>query len=117
MRRRICLMFALVMLALLSGFCFGRATALEPKVTEKVVIATVYRFPNTSPYTAFADPIDLDQALLLLNGMRASHVQALNWTFTSNPGFGIADKELQTLFIKEYDQLIDFLWRQDALLK
>ena len=86
-------------------------TAYVERPVEVVRETTVYKFPNI----AFSDPIDLTQALLLLNNMRASHEQVLNWTFTSDPGFGIADKEFQNLCIKEYDQLIDFVWRQAAL--
>lgn len=105
----------LAVLLFFGGYCVRGATVPEPKV--KVVETTVYKFPNTPPFVAFSDPIDLAQALLLLNNMRASHEQVLNWTFTSNPGFGIADKEFQNLCIKEYNQLIDFVWRQDALIK
>lgn len=90
----------------------------EPEVvvveTEvKEIQAVIYRYPNTPPYEAFADPIDFDQALVLLYGMRASHIQALNWEFESDPGFGIADKNLQRQFIKWYDQLIDIFWRME----
>ena len=73
----------------------------------------IYKYPNTPPYTVFSGPIDFDQALLLLYGMRESHVSALNWTFTTSPGFGIDDREFQTTVIRWYDQLIDFLWRQE----
>ncbi len=77
----------------------------------KEIKTTIYRYPNTPPYEAFSDPIDFDQAMVLLHGMRASHVQCLNWEFESDPGFGIADKDLQKQFIKWYDQLIDIFWR------
>lgn len=92
-------------------------TVYVDRTVEVVRETTVYKFPNTPPYVAFSDPIDLTQALLLLNNMRASHEQVLNWTFTGDPGFGIADKEFQNLCIKEYNQLIDFVWRQDTLIK
>jgi hypothetical protein len=101
----------------LGSFFFGSyyaRTTFEPQliVKERVVETTVTRFPNTPPYTQFADPIEFDTAMLFLYGMRVSHVQALNWTFEGDPGFGIADKEFQNLCIKEYDQLMDFVWRQ-----
>ena len=83
----------------------------------KMVETVVYRYPNTPPYEAFSDPIDFDQALVLLYGFRTSHVQALNWEFESDPGFGIADKDLQEQFIKWYDQLIDIFWRMEGGLK
>lgn len=87
------------------------APAPDPEIIIKEVKTTVYRYPNTPPYEAFADPIEFDQALVLLYGMRASHIQILNWEFESDPGFGIADKDLQRQFIKWYDQLIDIFWR------
>ena len=77
----------------------------------KEIQTTIFRYPNTPPYEAFPDPINFEQALVLLYGMRASHIQALNWEFESDPGFGIADKDLQEQFIKWYDQLIDIFWR------
>jgi len=80
---------------------------------EKIieVRTEITRFPNTPPYTAFPDPINFYQAMKLLYGMQQSHKEALNWTFESDPGFGIADKDLQLKFIRDYDQLIDYIWR------
>ena len=101
------LILALALIAM--GFSFGMGFAQEePKVIETVI----YRYPNTPPYEEFDDPIDFEQALVLLYGMRASHIQALNWTFEENPGFGIADREFQERVIKWYDQLIDFVQRE-----
>lgn len=118
------LLIVLLIVALVTtGFCFGASyasysyekTTVKPVIREieKEVQTTVYRYPNTPPYEAFPDPIDFDQALVLLYGMRASHIQALAWEFESDPGFGIADKDLQRQFIKWYDQLIDIFWRME----
>jgi len=105
----------LVILFLACGFMAGYLYYEQeaPLVTEVVVVKTkvIYRYPNTPPYEAFSNPIDFDQALVLLYGMRASHEQALCWEFESDPGFGIADKDLQKQMIKWYDQLIDFTRR------
>ena len=79
----------------------------------KTIQTVVYRYPTTPPFEAFPDPITFDQALTLLYGMRLSHVQALKWTFESDPGFGIADREFQEQCIEWYDQLIDLLWRME----
>lgn len=81
----------------------------QPKI--RIIETTVYRFPNTPPYTEFNDPIDFNQAILLLEGMKVSHEQMLNWEFESDPGFGVADKEFQKACIKWYNQLIDYTWR------
>lgn len=78
----------------------------------EVITEVIYRYPNTPPVENFTDPITFDQALALLGGMRASHIQVQNWTFETDPGFGIADKELQTKMVHWYDQLIDFTWRE-----
>ena len=97
------------------GIYYAGTKDKEPEVIEviKEVQTVVYRYPNTPPYEAFADPITFDQALVLLHGMRASHVGALNVTFEIDPGFGITDKELQNNFIKQYDQLIDIFWKYE----
>ncbi len=79
----------------------------------KTVQTVIYRYPTTPPFEAFPDPITFDQSLILLYGMRLSHVQALKWTFESDPGFGIADREFQEQCIEWYDQLIDLLWRME----
>ena len=102
----------LYLLFLLIGFYLG-TLFYEYNTEPKIVETVIYRYPNTPPYEEFSDPIDFNQALILLYGMRASHIQALNWTFESNPGFGIADKDLQRKMIKWYDQLIDYTWRQE----
>src|SRR3990167_6570508 len=95
------------------GDALNQTAAKALEYQSQVKETVVYKFPNTPPYTVFSDPIDFDQALLLLYGMRESHVSALNWTFTTSPGFGIDDREFQTTVIRWYDQLIDFLWRQE----
>ncbi len=86
-----------------------------PPPEPEIITMVLYRFPNTKPYTVFADPIDFEQARLLLEGMRASHVQALGWTFSTDPGFGIADREFQQQCIKWYDQLIDYVYRTEGI--
>jgi len=103
----------LIIACLLVACIFMAGYEYHQPVVEIVeeIQTTVFRYPNTPPYEAFPDPIDFDQSLVLLYGMRASHEQALNWTFESDPGFGIADRDLQEQFIKWYDQLIDILWR------
>ena len=91
------------------------AKALEYQTKNEELrkqLSVVYKYPITPPYETFPDPINFDQVLLLLYGMRASHVQALGFTFTTSPGFGIDDKEFQLQVIKWYDQLIDYVWRQ-----
>lgn len=107
----------LINLAMLTiGFYLGMVfyeAHTKPEIITKEIITVVYRYPNTLPYEEFDDPIDFDQALVLLQGMRASHIEALNWIFETSPGFGIADKEFQNICIKWYDQLIDFIWRQE----
>lgn len=86
---------------------------IETRVVERPIETVVYRYPNTPPYQELPDPIDYKQALILLSGMRASHVQALSWTFETNPGFGIADRDFQERCIKWYDQLLEFIQRQE----
>ncbi len=95
-----------------TGYLYCQQTT-EPMVREVEVVKweTVVKPTNCPPYTQFSDPIDFDEALLLLTDMRLSHVQALNWTFEGDPGFGIADREFQTQCISWYDQLIDYIWR------
>ncbi len=106
-----------VLLAIVVGWCLCAST-MEPEVvmqTEvqvQTVTHTVYRYPNSPPYQELDDPIDYEQALALLGGMRTSHVQILKWTFKDDPGFGIADKDLQEKFIRWYDQLIEYTQRQ-----
>ena len=103
----------LLILLFMAGFISG-VKSVEPQIIEtiKIVNTTVYRYPNTPPYENLPDPINLNQALALLDGMRASHIAALNWTFESSPGFGIDDREFQKQCIEWYDQLIDFVLRQ-----
>ena len=83
----------------------------QPQEVVKIIETRVTQYQPFPPYEAFPDPIDFDQALYLLHGMRQSHIETLKWKFKSDPGFGIADREVQKLFIKEYDQLIDIFWR------
>jgi len=102
-----------IILSLGTGFCFGVLYGQE--TVEPVIVTTkIIRYPTTPPYETFDNPIDYDQALALLYGMRASHKQALNRTFESDPGFGIADREFQLQCIKWYDQLIDFVRRNES---
>ncbi len=101
----------------------GHSELIEPEVdirwvpeyrtVEKAVETVVYRYPLTPPYEEIPDPINYEQALVLLGGMRASHEQLLHWTFEADPGFGIGDKDLQRLYVKMYDQLIEYVQRQE----
>lgn len=109
--------FAAYWLGFLSSY-----TMVEPQIevqeriverrVEYPIETVVYRYPTTSPYQELPDPINYEQALILLNGMRASHVQLLSWTFEKDPGFGIIDRDFQERCIKWYDQLIEFVQRQ-----
>lgn len=93
------------------GLISGLHTSIwKPEV--KIITTTITRYPNSPPYETLPDPIEYNQAILLLQGMRASHIQALNWTFESDPGFCIADKEFQTWCIHAYDQLIEYVQRK-----
>ena len=95
------------------GFFLGYEAHTEPVMQTSDGVTVIYRYPTTPPYEAFDEPIDFDQALILLQGMRASHVQALNWTFETSPGFGIDDIEFQKQCIEWYDQLIDYIYRNE----
>ena len=82
------------------------------KAQAKIIETTIYRYPNTYPYETYAKPLTKEQALALLGGFRASHERLLNWTFDSDPGFGIADKEFQKQLVEWYDQLIDYVGKE-----
>jgi len=112
MRRRIVPVLAFNLVFLLIGFYFG-ILFHEANTESEVIETVVYRYPNSLPYQTLPDPISYEQAIKLLEGMRLSHVQALNWTFESDPGFGIADKALQRTMIHWYDQLIEFVQRKN----
>ena len=84
------------------------------RIVEHPIETVVYRYPNTPPYQKLSDPINYEQALVLLNGMRASHVQILSWSFEKDPGFGIGDRDFQERCIKWYDSLIEFVQRQES---
>ena len=81
-------------------------------IVERDVTQTVYRYPNTPPYQEIADPIDYEEAMALLQGMKASHIQVLHWTFENKVGFGIDDRDFQERCVKWYDQLIEYVQRE-----
>ena len=85
----------------------------EPVKYCQEIVKTVYRYPNSPPYQELDEPINYDQAIALLSGMRLSHIQILKWKFEKDPGFGIADKDFQAKCIKWYDQLIEYVQRQE----
>ncbi len=110
------LLLCLIILSFFSGVYYNKTTT-EPQIITKEVIkevtTTVYRLPTSMPYTSFSEPISLEDAMSLLYGMKVSHEQALKWTFEGNPGFGIADRDFQNQCILWYNQLMDFVQKQN----
>ena len=118
--------FILYPLAIAAAIWLGwilNSELVEPEIRTEVQVRTVlrtvevekvvYRYPNSAPYQELPDPIDYDQAIALLEGMRLSHVQVLDWKWASTPKGALANRDFQEKCIKWYDQLIEFVQRQE----